>query len=570
MKTSILFIAGAFCSIGVQAQEADSTLNQSVTIERAYLPVFKEANKIDRQPAIEEIKVNHTPATYAETNSPNVRPDEIHDMRVGQVVATPSPTQEGFLSFSAGNYWNTDIQAGYRKGEFSFGADGYLTSASLKTPYLRCDGSVVLPTYAYSADDLNSLYSKGTWNSMLCRGNLNAGYNHTFDNMHRINANASFGGSFCNIMNYDNFLIPYFDEEGNTQMLLMQSKTKSSLQHWGHLLFDAQYEARNFDVKFAFEHVGVKHPDLYENTLSILANILAYRQDEWLVTAALNSSLIFGKEKNHFTIRPEVELSYMPDSYNWRRAYVNIGIGSHRESLNELMNRMPLTYYTDYDNAFDAFNLTLGWEDSDKGWLKYGASVNMNIVRNDLSGVMCSNGLFSNEMIDSTQIVLHQQALATSGLGGTYAMLATDDCVHFQLEAHLDYEYNRFFSAKAQVLWYPDNCKLSGMGEPEFVTNLHLLGNIRKVKMDLSFQGGFKREMEIFTNSIFGQPYYDGDLQTIDLGNVADLGFRLDYQYKSNLNLYAFAGNILNRKYQYWTTIPSQGINIHAGFKWEF
>lgn len=542
------------CVSAMAQSKADTTLTQSLTIERAYSPVFKEASKIDRQPAIEEVKVVPTTITYAERKSENVRPNEICNMSVGQVIVEPESDRGGYLDFSAGNYWNTDLKAGYRIGEFTLDATGFFTSGKLQTPFKCIDPEISLPGIDIPSE-IDEYFTTRKWQSKLGRGSLVAGYEHTLSNDALLNAHASFSGAFANSFPFGYSPYVTFDDENNEHCVgLLSQKGKETSQRWGQILLDAEYAAERFDVKFEYEHVGIREPEFSENALALEANLLAYQSDSWLLTAGLNTGLTFGEEKTFFSIKPEAEVSFMPDAYSWRRLYAKLGIGTRRANPYHMMNLVPILYIGEYNNTFDLFDLTMGWEDSEHGAFKYGLSANFRYAKDELFGKLYN----------------------VAGVGNSYVLPSQDDDINIRLNAYFNYEANRYFGAKANLTFNHGNGEDYGFVEPDFLTDLHLLGHAGKVDMDLSFQGRFGRSMEWFQMGISevpGEPgmtdfyFVEGEL---GLGAIADLGFRLDYKYSKTLNFYGFANNILGHEYQLWPGVPAQGFNIHFGANWKF
>lgn len=588
-------MAALICSLSfpaeVQAQQADTTLTQSLTIERAYSPVIKEANKIDRQPAIEPVQVNHMPPVYANKNSVPVRPDEITSQKVGQVIAENESEQNGYVQLSAGNFWNTDLKAGYHNGEFDVEASGFFTAAALHTPFNRWVTDETAPKLQHSYDASVENGKPGTWNSNLCTGRIAGQYNHTFQSMNRLHASLAFAGTAADMLNYA--IVPYFsqpDPESDMQVELFQDKLKDYRQHWGLIQAAADYEHELFDVSLKYEHVGLKYPDNYENSISLGGHVMLYQNDNWIYEMGLNTALFLGRDKNYFTIKPQLEMSYIPDPLAYRRAYATLGIGSRRDGMFDLMQQLPMAYMTNFKNTVDAFDLTLGWEDSENGAFTYGASIHLCNSINELDILMSSyhNGENPRDVFDISELNLRedqepqmimttdpQECYPTLGLlNGTYAMLTNEDSFEFTLEGHFRYECNRHFGMSAQFFYYYSSCDLMGMAEPTVELNAHLFGDIKKLHWDLGFDGRFDREMYYYTlqkvASTLDYTQYRQHFETIDLGNIANLDLHTDYQVKKNLKVSLFANNILNHKYQMWGFAPVQGINVHAGFTWNF
>lgn len=537
--------------------QPDSTISQSLTVERSYSPVFKEASKIDRQPAVEEVKVVPTQITYADSQTPNVRSNQIANMGVGQVIVPAESDRGGFVDFSMGNYWNADLKAGLHIGEFTLDATGFFTSGKLNTPYLCYEPDVASTIKTQGTallDAFNHAFSQKEWQSRLGRGSLVAGWQHTLTNDAQLNAHASLSGAFANSFPFAMHPFFYVDTDNQERHAIFQQQMGSEQkQRWGQILLDAEYVADLYDVKLEYERVGIHYPDIAEHAVGIEANLLAYQADQWLVTAGLNTGLTFTEEKNYFTIRPEAEISYMPDSYSWRRLYAKVGFGTRRENLYKLMNAVPILYASDYKNTFDLFDLTLGWQDSEKGAFKYGFSANVGLTNDEVNGYLLS---------------------AADDVRNSYVILQNEDCFHVQLNGYFSYEFNRNFGAKGDITYNHEDCRFLHLTEPKLITNLHLLGRSDQFTIDLGFNGQFVRGMSwLMDNPVNNDKYAYQALNTfdeLDLGAITDLSLRIDYEHSKALSFYGFVGNLINRKPQLWPGVPSQGVNVHFGANWKF
>lgn len=512
----------------LNAQEADSTMNQSVRLARDYSPVVQQKNKIDRQPAQLEMKQSKSDASYIDWKVDAVKSSEIGVVPAGEVITKDNEEHDGYVELSAGNYWNTDLKAGYKIDDFRIDAKGFFTQSQLKLPF---------PVFFAAQDSL----ANKKWHNRFLNGDILGTYSVTLDNDAQFEAHLGAAGSSVKTYNYQFYGL-------STDTLQMVSD-KAGTQHWGRILGDASYETDNFKIKLAYDFNKLTVADSLTTTIDSLpgswkTNALMlsgtygiYDNDNWQASLDLDLGGVFG-QKNYFIIHPTLHFSWIPNALQWRRFYTDLGFGRRRESLYNVMNEIPIACMaTEYKPSAESFNLTLGYEDNEQGYLRWGAAVKMAYIEDDLGTEALP--------ADST------------GFDGLYVNLVQDDNFAFGVNAHVDYEYNKFFGAKASFELETSSSDYINTGTANMKFSLHALSNPGKVKMDLGLDLGAMREM-----------YYMG--KTYDLGTTADLNFRLDWQCTNDLRVFAFARNILNQQYELWPGIPAQGFNIHAGFKWEF
>ena len=140
---------------------------------------------------------------------------------------------------------------------------------------------------------------------------------------------------------------------------------------------------------------------------------------------------------------------------------------------------------------------------------------------------------------------------------GLYAKIVQEDCFNFGLNAHLDYEYNRYFGAKANFNLLTHSCETHGLGNPPVAIRMHALSHPGNVAIDFGLDLEFGQKM-----------YYNGDLY--ELKSNADLNFRVDWQCNEDWQLFAFGLNLLNLENEPYPGISDQRINFHFGFNWKF
>ena len=99
------------------AQQAakDSTLNREMLIEKEFIPILKDANKISKLPEVEQITVSKAPAIYSIATFTAVPEPEISPLSVGDINnAYPFSNKRGYANLSLGNYRSATFDVGYR------------------------------------------------------------------------------------------------------------------------------------------------------------------------------------------------------------------------------------------------------------------------------------------------------------------------------------------------------------------------------------------------------------------------------------------------------------------------
>lgn len=537
----------SLCSVSAFAQK-DTTIHQSMTVERDFSPIVRDANKIDQQPQIVEPKITKSPTRYADWVAGEARSKHIGRMSVGQVFVNDDPYKNGYIQFSAGNYVNADLDACINYKDFTIGLDGFMTKGDLDLPY---------PDLNKVLDDNNTGSVFNTWASKLMQGNVKLGYNHAFSNGSRIRAHVGAGGRNYNMLNTVYTTYPIEEYE----LFEIGGNYDPYSQKLGRIFADATYDFKDFSVALGYAHSGLKYPDMSENALSLKGEYGWYYEDNWQLKTVLDLGFQMS-ESNYFTIRPELQYSRFQDG-QMNRFYANFAGGLRRPDLFDQMNVMPLALpMMDYKPEKQLFDLTLGYENNDKGYFKWGFFIEGSFTLDRLGSVMSS--IFTSDDYFSSGLDKDIRHI-------TYARLTRSDEFEFKGGAYFDYEYGKLFGFKGGLNFNTN----PRFGDAVANVDLHLLSNpVNKLFLDLSFNGGFGREMDFeYTNTSNSDHLSQSKLANVsdlDLGTIYDLGFRAEYKVMENFGVFLFGKNLMNCEYQLWGGVPAQKINIHAGFNWHF
>ena len=519
-------------SVSAFAQK-DTTLQQSMVVERDFSPIVRDANKIDQQPKQEEIAIKKSATRYADWLAPTATSSEVGVMPAGQVIATDNP-ESGFIKFSAGNYINADLSAGVSYKDFFAELNGFATQGDLDLPY-----AVYSPSMTSTE---NGQLSSGTWENRMMNGDVKLGIDHIFLNSSRVRAYICASGRNYNMMNMKLLPAAMVDPDfinDNDFLYDISSLNEDDKQKAGRLGAGVIYDVNDLSLDIQYYHDAEDLFGTSENSIRLGGKYGWYDNDEWNFVASLNLGMQFGEE-NTFVFLPEIEYSRF-GSTSLSRFYVNAKAGVSRYELFDLLSVMPMaSNLWDYSQEATLFDVTLGYENNDNGSFHYGAYIGAALIGDRLDA----------EMSD------------------TFAQLIQDDEFEFKAGAYMDYEYSKYFKTKAGVK-FSSNPRFGG---EKLNVGLHFLSNpSSKLSLDLGFDGGIDRKMAYCTNYVESADdqlkRYETD---VDLGNILDLNFRADYQLMDNLNIFINGKNLLNNEYQLWAGVPAQKINIHAGFKWRF
>ena len=529
-STYIFVFCLAISSSFAQTTKKDSAMHQSMTIERDFSPIISDANKIDQQPEISELKVKKTAASYANWIAPNVKSSDIGKMPAGQVIAEEEKFRRGFSELSSGNYWNTDLKAGiFFNKDLSLDLNGFYTQGNLP---IEEDPNIIYLKYLR---DPNL-----EWNCRYLDGNAKFNYSHDFDYDSRISAHVGGGGR-----NYNLFA-------------LAGDKVTQSL--W-RIFGDVSYDINNLSLALSYQHseLGLGNPK--ENSLHLKVMYGWLDNEDWQLKLSLDLGYEFGI-KNPFNFLPEIEYSKLIESR--KRFYINAKAGVKSYGLYNIMSEMPLLIPSDeFGSETIAFDGTVGYEDNGNGNFKWGAFAEV-AVYNDRHDVE----MFSPEV----NAGLDYEVIKGLTLFGA---IQKNSCVEFKIGAYMNAYFSKYLGINADVNY---NSK-PRFGAPKFNFGVHFLSNpIKKLNIDLSFIGGINREMKLFYDSSYyvnpwlsARPLNENiEMDRIDVGNNFDLAVRIDYNLLDNLTIFANGSDLLNMTGDLFAGIPSQGRTIVGGVAWKF
>ena len=381
-NTVTLYALGALMvsSTAAMAQEtaADSVMNRVLLLEKEYNPTVRDADKINKLPAVEAPKTNKTEIVYSDLSVSATPVAEINPLASGDVQnGYVFSRKRGYLNLGYGNYNNLKGDLGFRFVDTDRNIFG------IEYAHASTSGQIKVPaTDAKTKLNMNDNYANLYYRYL--GSNLTFNTNLFLDNRH------------------NNFYGYCFPEELN-EFVTLQKKPKQTLQRFGlNLGMESKTDAEwQFKGAFGMSSLKEKYNGLRETKLNVLfglstvlsdsywrfatdLSVDAYLHDapenlpDWSntgvfriapafrydnedglkATLGINADIAFGKGP-HFGIAPQIALDWeFSEGYF---LYADMKGGVTPFSLNELTrdNRFFVPY-NQYKNRYTPADFTLG------------------------------------------------------------------------------------------------------------------------------------------------------------------------------------------------------------------
>ena len=538
MKEILLITFGLATATSVFGQK-DSTMNQTLTLEREFTPTIRQSQKIDRQPAAISTPtraITEQPQ-YAEFEPNVVTSNEIQVVPVGQVIANQDSHSLGYVEAALGNYWNADLKVGVHGENVGFDALGFFYRGTLDVP-------TDLP------GNLTPAWEE--WKSRYVNGQIVGYYTNTLAN--------------------DGQLTTHLGVYGHSLEPMVQH---GKVSHFGKASTDIQYEDDQWLLSVGYHYngatlldgTGIIFPSAFllsgsESTEHSSQHVIdakirygLYDYDpHWQAWAELALSQTFA-QKNYFSLKPTLHVRYIPKKNVWRSIYAKVGIGTYREDLYDVLVATPLIAGSvNYKKSFDVFDATLGYEDNESGMFQWGGEVSVKSTVNAL----CGTAKLTSDNT-GTQFT------------GTHILLSNEDNFSIGARVHADFEANQYFKAKAHFGYTSYTEDAAAFIRPRVDLGLHLQSNPGRFHLDLGIDGGLDRKMESWLPTADTSSYPSGyQKKLVDMDPLWNLTFLAEYHLLDNLKFFLIGNNLINQKQQLWPGVPAEGIDFQIGAYYVF
>jgi len=548
---------------------ADTVLQQSMTIEREFVPIVRDADKINRQPAIEQPAIQKTSASYADWYAATTGDTTLTRLPVGQVFDDePFSHSRGYVEANIGNYWNTNIDAGYRIIEnentiFKVQGGYHLTSAELEMNRTNLFGER-LPdwkntyTSGYAALSLLRDLDKYTWSAdvsfsrakynllnynLFSAGGISTGVlpkikQTTGDFEASVgfnNYNRDSEIQYSTRLELSDFTLDQPDGSELKARLYSDIATELFNQYTCGLIVDIT--ALNYS--FA-DRDGESYKPLKSGIGITLSPYAFFDFDALQIKAGVQADFISGP-KNHFGIAPAIRATY-DLSDRKQQLFADITGGLKRRSFRVLMAEMPFYLPVhQHKNPWTIADATIGYR---------------NYVSGNLRGEVFAGVKYTMDAIIPYGLENDVYGIIT------YLGNKNDLCARFG--GKIEYTYNKYLSASAQFTAFAHTEEEAASHEPSYKAEIRLSSHpIKDLQTEIYYCGQYDRYAWFPGSAAY-------DAYKINLKNFSNLGLKGNWKLDKNLQIYARIDNILCQKYDVWAGVPGQRLNFHIGGTWQF
>lgn len=578
---TLLAAAGAATAA---AAEPDSTLQQTMTLERDFTPVVRDADKLPSQPAADNSALTQrqlisfagwTPYTLTQTDVTRLKPGQVFDY-------DPFDTHRGWLDFRLGNYWNADLSAGYHiidneATRLTVRTDWHATEQDIPTSrqalpfggtlpdwyqsYLSGGGEVALTRrlkkldwqlqvgytgveHTLSGNNLHThalLGNGGTavgselrqktsdWNARLAFSNRRQERDIEFE-----------AGAEAYIFTYD------LPEENREVQETLFADVATELDADLRAGMKAEVELRQYQ-KSSWLVNGLPHEGLEDGIAVRLTPFVTWDLDELHLDLGARADFL-SDAKHHLGIAPAVHATYqLPSAGQW--LYADVVGGVESPSVRTLMRQMPFYLpLEEHLNPFTVTDATVGYSNNRcgnlRGKLYVGAAYTL-----DALVAYATDGL-----------TVGQQSLPV----GVTTTLGNVDDLRLKAGAELEWTLNKYFAGKAATTVYHHSEACAGSQLANVDAEVALTSHpVRQLALELKYEGHYKR------SAWYLNPATDGcEKQSMD--NINDLSFSASWAFRHNLSVLADLRNLLNEEQEVWLGIPGQKFNFQVGVHWTF
>lgn len=534
-----------------QTHAKDSTVNRTVTVEQEYTPDIIDASKINVLPPVEEPIVSKKEVEYATTWAPaSAIPSQSMQAYTGkEVQATRKP---GYVRLGYGNYGNLDLLGNYLfrlspkdRLNVNFKMDGM-------------NGELKLPNF-----DNNE-----KWDAHYYRSRANIAYVHQFNKL-----DLDIAGNF----GLSNFNLPprsvgkqkftsgdlHFGVKSTDETLPLQFRAETNLMLYNRqqngligategvdetlirtkaLVSGAINDEQLIHIALEMNNLFYQQSDylkqVFNNrTLLHLNPYYELNNDSWLLHLGANVDFAFGNGKTR--VSPDVTAQYLfSDSYI---LYAQATGGRQINDLRQLEELNPYAIYSAYTvDTYEQLNARLGFKTSPIPGLWFNLYGGYQNLKDDL--LPFENSMDGGSIISSDYRYANTQNL--------YAGIQAS------------YEYKELFSFSAEGTYHHwkanDDFEGDLLMKPKFKFNLQAeVHPFAALRLNVGYE-----YVQWTVNRIPSSTY--------KIPAVSNLYLGASYEVFKGIAFYVRANNLMNKAYQWYYTLPTEGINFVGGMSFQF
>lgn len=546
-----------------QTQAKDTTVNRTVVVEQEYTPIIGDASKVNVLPKVTNPTVSKKEVEYATTWSPanNIPAGTMQPYTGKEVQASTLP---GYARLGYGNYGNLDIL-----GNYLF----RLTDKDKLNVNFQMDGMNGKLTLPYEYDDYSS------WKARYYRTRAGVDYVHQFNKLD-LNIAGNFGLSNFNLplngIGKQKFTSGdlHVGVKSTDETLPLQYRAETNLMLYGRqqngstkgidetivrtkgLVTGAINDQQVIGIAVEMNNIFYNEkPDDYGKlifdgrTLVDLNPYYEVNNDNWLLHIGANVDFSFGSGKT-LRVSPDITAQYVfSDSYIlYAKATGGRQINDFRQL--EILNPYAILT-TPIVDTYEQLNTRIGFKASPMPGLWFNLYGGYQNLKDDLFPYDTRTyGGGINQWVD-------------------YNYMNSNN---FYAGAEASYAYKDLFSISGEATYYgwDSDYSLEASGGTVLSYNPSLL-------MKPEFKFGLQAEVHPIPalRLNIGYQYTSWALSDIpdykrDIPAISNLSLGGSYEVFKGISIYARINNLLNKKFQWYYTIPTEGTNFVGGLSFAF
>jgi outer membrane receptor protein involved in Fe transport len=569
--------AAALTCASAYALPADSTLQQSMTLERDFAPIVRDANKIQTQPTVEQPSLTQRHAVrFADWLATPASSTDLTRLPAGRVFDTDHvETNRGYLDFALGNYWNTDLRAGYylldtERTQLLVSTDWHATEHDFP-PCTRDEYSTSLPKWNQSylsgagAIQFTRRLQKLDWHVDV----RYTGVNHTLLNYDLIlsrliggkelrqkTSDLNFRLAFDNLRQASDFRyeveaetgifsydIPEENREVQECLRLDLSKSLDEDLRGG---LKAQVEARQYQHN-RWTVNGQPREALEEGIALRLTPYVAWELGDLHLDLGARADFL-SDAKHHVGIAPDVHATYaLPARGQTLYAYVTGGVES--PTVSTLMRQMP--FYLPIEEHLNPWTLT----DATVGY-SYAPT-------NAFTGRLYVGAAYTLDALVAYATDCLTVGPNQRGVGLTTTLGETDD-LQLKAGAEVTWAVSKYFSGEMGATIFHHSEARAASQRANFNAEVALRSHpVKALLLELKYEGRYDRA------AWYLNPATD-HAEKLEMDDITDLSLSGRWAFSPNFSVHADLRNLLNEEQETWLGAPGQKFNFQVGLSWKF
>ncbi len=577
---SLLFLS-AFTAVSAQTQTKDTVVTRNVTVEREYVPVVKNAGKINSTPQSIEPKEIRLEAEYSDLNLPLPIGSNIHTLPSARLFRQIKPVKDGYAQIGLGTYPNTLVDFAYplvKKSDMQLDFTLNHRGAFGRKLYTKSQANLLFDKQFEVVDFYAGLY--GGHDYFKYYGSI---FDRNGGEIEDVNSVTSlqYEETGVDFVNEDRKAkTVYLDNDAETFLktgifLGLRSKEEPYEWHYGakvaYDLFNSHFHGinehivgldGNLSLPFDDDRMGVDlsyRSMIYDAaaplnmknahmTLSLNPYYDLMRNEKWYLRLGMNATFSFANDQVIFP-SPDIRFDWkiVPE---WVAMYGGLTGSYTLNNFNKIFNENPYLFTdTRVEDTYSPFAFFAGFKIKPFNNFLVDLYVNYRYLNNQY--------FFVNKKYAAKQV---PNISANDTVYNNQFDVVYSEAMHFKSGIRLSYNYqNRL------------NLQFKGAYNGWDVYTEDKAWNLPAWEMD--FSAGFNVTDELaFSFNLF----YEGD-RYAKIANRAelmdpkvDVNIGASYVYLDWLSFFARVNNLLNNKYQNFYGYEAQGLNVMVGASLSF